>query len=147
MRFFLKAFVGHVATLFWFVSCISKLIHDLRGVNFIERKPVFLLRNVMLDNRYPKLITIGKDIWLTHGVIMLTHSWVSQYQMDNFQLKEKVAPVKIEQGAFIGANSIIFPGVTIWKGAYIAAGSVVTQNITAGVFAAGNPIEIKHYLK
>ena len=90
MRFFLKALIGHVATFFWFAPFISKLIHDLRGVNFIERKSVFLARNIMFDNRYPELITIGKDVWLTLGVVMLTHSYSSQYQMDNFQLKKRL---------------------------------------------------------
>jgi acetyltransferase-like isoleucine patch superfamily enzyme len=83
----------------------------------------------------------------THGVVILTHSFASQYQTDNFQLKEKVAPVTIEEGVFISVNSIVLPGVTIWKGAYIAAGSVVTQVIPAGVLAAGNPVEIKRSLK
>jgi hypothetical protein len=58
MRFFLRAFVSHVATFFWFLPFISKLIHDLRGVNFVERKFVFIARDVMLGNRYPELITI-----------------------------------------------------------------------------------------
>ena len=147
MKFCLKALIGHLASLFWFAPFISKLIHDLRGVNFTERKSVFIARNVMLDNRYPELVTIGRDVWLTHGVVILTHSFASQYQTDNFQLKEKVAPVTIEEGVFISVNSIVLPGVTIGKGAYIAAGTVVTQDIPAGVLAAGNPVEIKRSLK
>jgi acetyltransferase-like isoleucine patch superfamily enzyme len=52
------------------------------------------------------------------------------------------APVKIGSRVFIGARSIILPGVEIGDGAVIGAGSVVTQNIPAGALAAGNPARI-----
>ena len=38
-------------------------------------------------------------------------------------------PVIIEEGASIGANSTILPGVVIGKGSMIGAGSVVTKNV------------------
>ncbi|MDG2348945.1 MAG: acetyltransferase [Gammaproteobacteria bacterium] len=38
----------------------------------------------------------------------------------------------IEQGVFIGANSVVVPNVTIGKDALVAAGSVVLENIAPG---------------
>lgn len=50
-----------------------------------------------------------------------------------------VKPVKIEEGAFIGAMSIITKGVTIGRRSVIGAGSVVTHNIPNDEMWAGNP--------
>jgi acetyltransferase-like isoleucine patch superfamily enzyme len=51
----------------------------------------------------------------------------------------KSRPVIIEDNVWIGANSIILPGVRIGTGAVISANSVVTENIPAMVVARGNP--------
>lgn len=49
------------------------------------------------------------------------------------------SPVTIEEGAFIGAHSIILKGVNIGKRAVIGAGSVVTGTVPDGEIWAGNP--------
>jgi len=55
-------------------------------------------------------------------------------------------PVKIEDNVWIGANSIVLPGVTIGKGSVISANSVVTKDVPSMVVAGGNPaIIIKEY--
>jgi acetyltransferase-like isoleucine patch superfamily enzyme len=48
----------------------------------------------------------------------------------------------IEDDVWIGANSIVLPGVTIGKGAVIAAGSVVTKNVPPMAVARGNPAQV-----
>ncbi|MGE0014798.1 MAG: sugar O-acetyltransferase [Candidatus Methanomethylophilaceae archaeon] len=48
-------------------------------------------------------------------------------------------PVVIEDDAWIGAGSIILPGITVGKGSIVGAGSVVTRDVTAGTTVAGNP--------
>jgi maltose O-acetyltransferase len=48
-------------------------------------------------------------------------------------------PVVIEDDAWIGAGSIILPGVTIGKGSIVGAGSVVTKDVEPGTTVAGNP--------
>jgi acetyltransferase-like isoleucine patch superfamily enzyme len=45
----------------------------------------------------------------------------------------------IEDGAAIGANATVLPGVRIGAGALVAAGSVVTRDVPAGMLAIGNP--------
>lgn len=47
--------------------------------------------------------------------------------------------VVIKQGATIGANSTVLPGITIGENAMVGAGSVVTKNIPAGELWVGNP--------
>lgn len=52
------------------------------------------------------------------------------------------ASVKIGKGCWIGAGSIILPGVTIGDGTVIGAGSVVTRDIPENVVAVGNPCRV-----
>ncbi|HEU0125676.1 MAG TPA: acyltransferase [Flavobacterium sp.] len=51
----------------------------------------------------------------------------------------KSKPIKIEDYAWIGMNSIILKGVTIGKGAIVGAGSVVTKDVREWTIVAGNP--------
>jgi bifunctional UDP-N-acetylglucosamine pyrophosphorylase / glucosamine-1-phosphate N-acetyltransferase len=49
----------------------------------------------------------------------------------------KKSPTIIEDGAFVGSNSIMVAPVTIGRGAYVAAGSVVTKDVPGGALAVG----------
>ncbi len=51
-------------------------------------------------------------------------------------------PVVIEDCVWIGADSIILPGVRIGRGSIISAGSVVVSNVPAMVVAGGNPARV-----
>lgn len=55
-------------------------------------------------------------------------------------------PILIEDNVWIGANSIILPGICIGFGSVIASGSVVTKDIPPLCVAGGNPAKIiKNY--
>lgn len=55
-------------------------------------------------------------------------------------------PLIIEDNVWIGANSIVLPGVTIGKGSVISANSVVVKDVPPMVVVGGNPaIIIKKY--
>lgn len=58
----------------------------------------------------------------------------------------KFASTLIKQGASIGANCTIKPGVTIGEYAFVGAGSVVTKNIAAYQFWYGVPAVHKGYV-
>lgn len=49
------------------------------------------------------------------------------------------APIKIEDGCWIGANVTILPGVTVGKGTIIAAGAVVVKDCDENSIYAGVP--------
>lgn len=51
-------------------------------------------------------------------------------------------PVTIGAGVWVGAGSIILPGVAIGENAVIGAGSLVTKDIPAGVLAVGSPCRV-----
>ena len=51
-------------------------------------------------------------------------------------------PVRIGDNCWIGAGSVICPGVTIGENSVIGAGSVVTKDIPANCIAVGNPCRV-----
>ncbi|WP_344910033.1 DapH/DapD/GlmU-related protein [Amphibacillus indicireducens] len=51
-------------------------------------------------------------------------------------------PIRIRNNVWIGANSVVLPGVTIGDNTVIGAGSVVTKDIPANVVAVGSPCRV-----
>ncbi len=51
-------------------------------------------------------------------------------------------PVVIGDSVWIGANSIVLPGVTIGYGSVVASGSVVTKDVPPLTLVGGNPAKI-----
>lgn len=62
------------------------------------------------------------------------------------ELRRQVAqfniPVHIGNNVWIGAGSVILPGINIGENSVIGAGSVVTKDIPDNVVAVGNPCHI-----
>ena len=51
-------------------------------------------------------------------------------------------PVRIGDGAWIGASSVVLPGVTIGRGAVVGAGSVVMKDVAPDTVVMGNPARL-----
>ena len=51
----------------------------------------------------------------------------------------EVSPTLVREGAALGANSTILPGITIGRWAMIGSGSVVTRDVNDYELVAGNP--------
>ena len=51
-------------------------------------------------------------------------------------------PVRVGRNCWLGAGTVVLPGVTIGDDTVIGAGSVVTKDIPAGVVAVGNPCRV-----
>ena len=56
------------------------------------------------------------------------------------------APIRIGDNVWIGAGTIVLPGVTIGDDVTIGAGSVVTSDIPAGSLALGQPCRVQRAL-
>lgn len=83
---------------------------------------------------------IDPGIWIGNGVFIGPHvslcndAWprVSKIGFDiSKMIGGGFVTTVIEQGASLGANVVVLPGVVIGMGAMIAAGSVVTKNVPA----------------
>ena len=79
-------------------------------------------------------ITIGRKARLGPRVIILTTNHIGP-DLDTQERK----PVIIGADSWIGAGSIIVPGITIGERGVVGAGSVVTRDVAPGVRVAGNP--------
>jgi acetyltransferase-like isoleucine patch superfamily enzyme len=85
-----------------------------------------------LDKTNPRGIHIGSYTVITFGTAILTHDFVNC----------RDAEVRIGDNCFIGAHSIVLPGVTIGDSCIVAAASVVARDVPAGSLVAGNPARV-----
>jgi acetyltransferase-like isoleucine patch superfamily enzyme len=84
-----------------------------------------------------KEITIGDDVAIANEVY-ITDS--DSHGVEGRPVRE--APVRIGNGAWIGARAIILPGVTVGSRALVAAGAVVTRDVPDDTLVAGNPARV-----
>lgn len=91
-----------------------------------------------LDPSFPWLITIGNNVTIAPNVTVLSHDASSQVHLGYTRL----GIVIIGNNVFIGAKSIILPGITIGDNVVIGAGSVVTKNVPSNTVVAGCPAKI-----
>jgi acetyltransferase-like isoleucine patch superfamily enzyme len=82
-------------------------------------------------------ITIGNDVAIANDAY-LTDS--DSHGVEGRKVRE--APIRIGDGAWIGARAIILPGVTIGARALVAAGAVVTRDVPNDTLVGGNPARV-----
>ena len=80
----------------------------------------------------PTHTRVGNDVFIGPNVIM-TNDKYPQRLRDQYEPKGPI----IEDSVSIGANSTILPGVRIGEGAFIAAGSVVTKDVPSWKLVKG----------
>lgn len=132
-----------ILTMFTFPYQVTVFLHKLRGVHI--GKQTHIARGVILDDRNPDLIYIGKGVAVTSGVMILCHQRdLTDYKPGMYAMHcpFKEGKVIINDGAHIGIGAIIMPGVTIGEGAVIGAGSVVTKDIPPYSIAVGTPAKV-----
>jgi len=62
------------------------------------------------------------------------------------QRPQKYAETVVENGASIGANATVLPGLRIGSGAMVGAGAVITRSVPANAIVVGNPARIVGYV-
>ena len=125
----------------------KKLLNRLRGVQSIEKLKkrglqigdnVTIMGEVIIDPSHCWHIEIGNDVILAPRVHILAHDASTKV----FLNYTRVSNVKIGNSIFIGAGTIILPGVTIGDNVIIGAGSIVKKNIPENSVAVGNPAKV-----
>lgn len=98
--------------------------------------------SVKFDRTYPKGMHIGAHSYIAFDAAILCHDMTRGLYLDTY----------IGENCFIGARSIILPGIRVGDGSIVGAGAVVTKDVPAGCAVAGNPariisenIEVGHY--
>ena len=114
------------------------LLMLLKKRGMIIGKNFYQGSDVILDPSFPWLIKIGDNVTLVSRVFILAHDASSKRHLNY----TKVGKVTIGNKVFVGAGSIILPGVSIGDNVVIAAGSVVTNDVPDGSVAMGVPARV-----
>ena len=126
------------------MSVLKKLVYRLRGFTTLDElrklgltygedfNPQFPF---FLDPSHCWLITIGDNVTFAPNVYVFAHDASTCKQIGY----AKIGQVNIGDNVFVGAGSIILPGVTIGNNSIIGAGAVVTHDVPENMVYAGNP--------
>ncbi|WP_066221430.1 WcaF family extracellular polysaccharide biosynthesis acetyltransferase [Formosa haliotis] len=157
---------GKLKRLCWYFINVLFFINPLNPSSGLK---VFLLRlfgseigtgvvvKPGVNIKHPWLLTIGDFTWIGEKVwidnlakvSIGSHVCVSQEAMllcGNHNYKKStfdliVEEIHIEDGAWVGAKSVVCPGVTIGTHAILTVNSVATKNMDSYVVYQGNPAE------
>jgi acetyltransferase-like isoleucine patch superfamily enzyme/dTDP-4-dehydrorhamnose 3,5-epimerase-like enzyme len=110
---------------------------------------VFIENDVVIGDRVT--IKCGVQVW--DGISIEDDVFIgpnATFTNDRFP-RSKVYPEAfartiVRQGASIGANATILPGIEIGVGAMVGAGAVVTRSVPPNAIVVGNPARIKGYV-
>ena len=129
------------------MNLIKEFLYRLRG-EYTTEKLISMgmtvganfgrLNGVILDPGHCWLITIGDNVTLAPRVHILCHDASTK----QFLGYTKIGRVTIGDNVFIGAESVVLPGVTIGSNVVIGANSTVTHDIPDGTVAAGTPARV-----
>jgi acetyltransferase-like isoleucine patch superfamily enzyme len=109
---------------------------------------VFVENDVTVGDR----VTVKCGVQLWDGVRLSSDVFVgpnATFTNDRFprsrRWPESYAETRVDEGASLGANCTILPGVRIGRSAMIGAGAVVTRDVPANAIVVGNPARIVGY--
>jgi tetrahydrodipicolinate N-succinyltransferase len=89
-------------------------------------------------------VTLEDEVLVARNVYISDH--IHHYQDTSRPIRrqgiDKVAPVVVGRGAWLGQNVIVCPGVRIGRGAVVGGNSVVTEDIPDFSVAVGAPARV-----
>ena len=129
------------------MSFVKELLYRFRGEYTTEKlismgmkvgKNFNRLCGVILDPAHCWLIEIGDNVTMAPRVHILCHDASTK----NFLNYTKIGRVTIGNNVFIGAESVVLPGVTIGSNVIIGANSTVTHDVPDNSVVAGSPAKV-----
>ncbi|HET9776537.1 MAG TPA: sugar O-acetyltransferase [Gemmatimonadaceae bacterium] len=142
--------LGHVGTAAWieppffcdYGPHISIGAESFINVNcvFLDAAPIHLGNHVLVGPGV-QLLTVSHPIGAAERIVPS-----DQRRPDQAPYRTFARPIVVGDRAWIGAGSIVLPGVTIGPNAVIGAGSLVTADIPADCLAYGQPCRIQRRL-
>lgn len=128
---------------FWF-SCLQ---NGFSRADYLRKKNILqeIGENVYFYSRIfpadPKLVKLHSNISIATNVRFVTHDRIDVVLSGMFEERymKKYGCIEIMDNVFIGADTIILPGVKIGPNAIVGAGSVVTKDVLPGQIVGGAP--------
>ena len=129
------------------MKILKRILDILRGEQSLEK---LIQRGLIVGNNFKRMsgviidpshcwhIEIGDNVILAPNVHILAHDASTKI----FLSYTRIANVRIGNRVFIGAGTIILPGVTIGDDVVIGSGSIVSKSIPSNVVAVGSPAKI-----
>ena len=116
---------------------LAAQISQLREWGATIGRDVFV-DEISIEEAYAPLLTLADGAVCAFGVRIVFHD--SSY---NNAIGEPIAiaPVTVGERAYIGARSMLLPGVTVGAEAIVAAGSVVANDVPDGTIVGGVPAQ------
>ena len=109
---------------------------------------VFIENDVTIGNHVT--VKCGVQVW--DGVTLENNVFVGPNATftNDIRPRSKVYPAEflrtvVEEGASIGANATLLPGIRIGRNAMVGAGAVVTRSVPPNAIVVGNPAKIVGY--
>lgn len=86
-------------------------------------------------------VIVEEDVLLARNVYIADHShrFVDTSVPIHLQGTDKIAPVVIKKGAWLGQNVVVCPGVTVGRNSVVGANSVVRKDVPDYCVAVGSP--------
>lgn len=94
---------------------------------------VWIGENVWIDNLDD--VRIGNNVCISQGAMLLCGN--HNYKTSEFDLITK--PIVLEDGVWIGAKSVVCPGVVCSTHSVLTVGSVASRNLNSYSINTGNP--------
>lgn len=110
-------------------------LHELRRRGAFIGENVDILDNCIIDPDHCFHIRIGNNVTFAPNVHVLAHDASTKKFFGYTKVKNTI----IGSNVFVGAGSLILPGVKVGDNVIIAAGSVVTKDIPDDTVFGGNP--------
>lgn len=95
-------------------------------------RDVRLSRSAKLDRTNPRGVHIGDCTLVSFDAAILTHDFVGGRHVDTW----------VGSHCFIGARSIIMPGIRIGNHCIVGSGAVVTADVPDNCIVVGNPARV-----
>lgn len=117
---------------------IAALKHeDGHGKISIGEK-VHLARDSIISSAYN--VTVGREVTFgPHAIVMDNNHGFHNPEMTVMRQGLTGSPVTIGDYAWLGANSVVLPGVSVGKGAIVAAGAIVARDVPPYTIVGGVP--------
>ncbi len=123
----------------WFGAKLGKGVMIKPGVNIkypwklVIGDYVWVGERVWIDNL--AFVVIGNHVCISQGAMLLTGN--HNYKKSSFDLMVK--EIFLEEGVWLGARTLICPGITAHSHAMLTAGSVAVTSLDAYIIYSGNP--------